>query len=137
MYTSIAVPVDLENVDLLPKALRTAVDLAKHYDATLHYIGAATQTPGPVARTPAEYKAKLEAFAAEQGKQHGVKAKARPIISLDLTADLHRELMEAIEEVGADLVVMASHVPGVREYLISSNAGTIASHAEISVFVVR
>lgn len=137
MYTSIAVPVDLAHVDRLPKALKTAVDLAKHYGATLHFIGAATETPGPLHHTPAEYKAKLEAFAADQSKQHGITASAKPIISLDLTVDLDRDLMQAIKEVGADLVVMASHVPGVKEYLISSNAGRLASHADISVFIVR
>lgn len=137
MYTTIAVPVDLQHIDRLPKALKTAIDLARHYGATLHFIGAATETPGPLHKTPQEYKAKLEAFAADQARQHGIKAAAKPIISLDLTVDLDRDLLQAIKEVGADLVVMASHVPGVREYLISSNAGWLASHGDMSVFIVR
>jgi len=43
----------------------------------------------------------------------------------------------AAKEAGCDLVVMASHVPGFREHILSSNAGYVASHAPISVFVVR
>ena len=36
-----------------------------------------------------------------------------------------------------DLIVMASHVPGVAEYVFASNAGYLASHADLSVLVVR
>ena len=39
--------------------------------------------------------------------------------------------------VGADLVIMASHVPGMLEHIFSSHGGYIAQHAKVSVFVVR
>ena len=32
---------------------------------------------------------------------------------------------------------MASHVPGLPEHFFASNAGALASHAEVSVFVIR
>jgi hypothetical protein len=32
---------------------------------------------------------------------------------------------------------MASHVPGLPEHIFASNAGAVASHAGMSVFVVR
>jgi nucleotide-binding universal stress UspA family protein len=32
---------------------------------------------------------------------------------------------------------MGSHVPGFAEHLFSSNAGYLASHTDISVFIVR
>jgi nucleotide-binding universal stress UspA family protein len=137
MYSIIAVPVDLEHIDRLEKALRTAVDLARHYGATLCYIGATTETPSPIAHNPAEYKRKLEAFAEAEAKQHGIAAKAKAVVCLDMTIDLDKHLMEAFDEVDADLVVMASHIPGIKEHLFSSNAGYIASHAEISVFIIR
>jgi nucleotide-binding universal stress UspA family protein len=137
MYQTIAVPVDLEHIDRLPKALRTAVDLAKHYGATLHYVGATTETPSPLAHNPKEYQAKLEAFAREQADKHGIEAEAKMIVSLDMTIDLDKQLRQAFEDIGADLVVMASHIPGAKEHLFSSNAGWIANHSPMSVFIVR
>ena len=46
-------------------------------------------------------------------------------------------LRKAIEEVGADLVVMATHIPGAAEHLFASHGGSVAAHAKISVFLVR
>ena len=62
---------------------------------------------------------------------------ARPYTSHDPTADLDPTLMKAIEETGSDLVVVASHIPGFPEYLFASNAGYLAMHASVSVFVIR
>ncbi|HRY24916.1 MAG: universal stress protein [Geminicoccaceae bacterium] len=137
MYKVIAVPVDLAHVDRLTKALETAADLAKAYGATLYYVGATTETPSSVAHTPKEFKGKLEQFAAERGTALGIDARARSLVSLDPAVDLDRDLLKTFKEIDADLVVMASHIPGIKEHLISSNAGWIASHAKISVFVVR
>ena len=137
MYRTIAVPVDLEHVDRLSKALATAVDLAKHYGATLHYVGATTEAPGPVAQDPDGFKARLDAFALAESGKHGIDVRARTIVSLDLAVDLDRQLRDTFEAIGADLVVMASHVPGIKEHVFSSNAGWIASHSPMSVLVVR
>jgi nucleotide-binding universal stress UspA family protein len=46
-------------------------------------------------------------------------------------------LIEAVADTGCDLVVTASHVPGLSEHIISSNAGGVGSHRPGSVFVVR
>jgi len=137
MYTTIAVPVDLQHIDLLPKALRTAVDLAKHYGATLCFVAATTETPGPLAHNPAEFQAKLDAFAKAEAEKHGVPTATKMIVCVDLTVDLDKQLRDAFAEIGADLVVMASHIPGVKDHLFSSNAGWIANYSPMSVFVVR
>lgn len=137
MYRMIAVPIDLEHVDQLPKALGTAADLAKHYGAKLCYVGATTETPSPIAHNPAEYQAKLEAFAKSEADQYGIAAEAKMIVSLDMSIDLDKQLRQAFEDMGADLVVMASHIPGIQDHLFSSNAGWIANHSPMSVFIVR
>lgn len=137
MYKTIAVPVDLAHLDRLPKALGTAVDLAKHYGAELCYVAATTEAPGPLAHNPAEFQAKLDAFAAAEAASHGIATATKMIVCVDLAVDLDKELRRAFAEIGADLVVMASHIPGVKEHLFSSNAGWIATHSPMSVFVVR
>ena len=35
MYRKILVPIDLAHTDKIPKTLSTAIDIAKHYNATL------------------------------------------------------------------------------------------------------
>ena len=35
------------------------------------------------------------------------------------------------------LIIMASHVPGFRDYVFASNSGYLASHTDLSIFVVR
>jgi len=53
-------------------------------------------------------------------------------------ADEFREaLMRALEESGADLVVMASRIPNVDERLFASNAAFVAASATVTVMVVR
>ena len=131
------VPVDLEHVERLDKALRTAADLAGHYGATVTYVGVAAGTPGRVAHNPEEFARKLEAFAAEQGGRHGHAARSRAVTSHDPAADLDGKLLEAARDTGADLVVVASHVPGFADAIWPSHGGSLASHAEASVLVVR
>ena len=137
MYKRILIPVDLQHVDHLKKALRTAADLAKLYRAPVCYVGVTAATPGPVARSPEKYAAELDAFAIAQAEEHGIVASTKSYVSHDPAVDLHKTLMQGIAEVGADLVVMASHLPGLPEHVFASNAGYIASHADISVFVIR
>lgn len=137
MYSCIMVPVDLMHVDKLGKALRVAADLAGLYGAPVRYVGVTSSAPGPLAHTPAEYAAKLEAFAAAQSAQFGHAASALPMISHDPTADLEDALLKAIAQTGADLVVMASHIPGVADRVWPSNGGGIASRSKASVLVVR
>nr|WP_321511514.1 universal stress protein [uncultured Celeribacter sp.] len=137
MFKTILVPVDLAHKDRLSKALDTAAKLAECYDSALHIVGVTTESPSAVAHTPDEYKDKLTAYATYLSKEMGREVSAHAIAAHDLTIDLNRVLMDASQKVGADLVVMASHIPGFAEYLFNSNAGYLASHSKISVFVVR
>jgi nucleotide-binding universal stress UspA family protein len=137
MYRRIVVPVDIGHADKLEKALAISADLAKHYDAELHYVGVTAPPPSAIAHNPAEFAEKLQAFAAEQAVKRGVDIKADAVVSHDPVRDLDDALRHTIEELDADLVVMASHVPGFAEYIFASNAGYLASHANVSVLVVR
>ena len=51
--------------------------------------------------------------------------------------DVDDVLLRAAEEVGGGLVVMASHVPKLVDYIWPSNGGKIAAHSKAAVFVVR
>jgi universal stress protein F len=139
MYQKIMIPIDMQHVDKMDKALQTAADLASHYGATLCYVAVSGKVPNRVAPTPEEFARKLEEYAAEQGGKHGIDIQAKAISSVDVTIELDDKLIGAAKDIGADLIVMASHIPGVpdRLHLISSNAAYIVRHSDISVFVVR
>lgn len=137
MFSRIMVPVDLAHLPSLHKALQVAGDIAKHYGAAVTYVGVTAATPGKVAHNPAEFEKKLDAFGAEQGKVHGISADTRTIVSHDPATDVDDALLKAVGETGADMVVMASHVPGLADYVWPSNGGKMAAHSKASVFVVR
>lgn len=137
MFKHIMIPVDLAHADKLGKALKVGANLAKHYGAKLTYVGVTAPTPGPLGHNPKEYGERLAAFAEAERASHGQEAAARTVIAHDPATEVDDALLGAVEEIGADLVVMASHIPGLADYLWPSNGGKIAAHSRASVFVVR
>ncbi|WP_323769244.1 universal stress protein [Antarctobacter sp.] len=137
MFKRIMVPVDLAHADRLEKALSVAADLARHYGATVIYVGVAAATPGALAHSPAEFAAKLKTFAEAKGAESGIATEAHAMTSHDPSTDLDPTLLKAVGETGADLVIMASHIPNITDYIWPSNGGTVAGHAKVSVMVVR
>ncbi|MCV2880950.1 universal stress protein [Actibacterium sp. XHP0104] len=137
MFTKIMAPVDLSHVDRLGRALGVAADLACHYDIAVVYVAVTAPTPGPHGHTPEEFAQTLAAFAADQAAQHGHRAEAHAMVTPDPAIDLDGTLLEARHQIGADLVVVASHVPGATGYLFPSHGGKLASHSKVSVMVVR
>ncbi len=137
MYDHIMVPVDLHHPDAMQKALQTAAELTGLWGGEAHLVSVAGAPTSDIAHDPEEFSAKLRRFAAEAGQQYGVTFRARTELTADPAVDLDAALRDAINELGADLVVMASHVPTLWDYLVASNAGHLASHAKVSVFVVR
>ena len=130
-------PVDLAHLDKLQRALDCAADLASHYGADLVYVGVTAETPGALGHNPEEYATRLKEFAARQAEAHGLVASAHAIAAHDPTTDLDDALFKAIDETGADLVVMQSHVPNLVDYIWPSNGGKLSAHAKVSVLVVR
>ena len=138
MYSRILVPVDLENADQLGKALDLAGAIAKENDAEVVYVDVVDAVPTTSTRTEGQRIAnRLRAFAAEQAAHHGIKTKDHVALRGDLHLNVGADIIKAATEAKCDLIVMASHVPGLKEHILASNAGYVASHAPMSVYVVR
>ena len=137
MFSKIMVPVDLEHLDHLQRALGVAADQARHYGAGLCYVAVTSSAPRPLGHTPEEKAARLAAFAAAQAEPHGIVASSHLALSQDPSADMDSILLTAITETGADLVVIGSHMPGWTDILTGSHGGWMATHARTSVIVVR
>ena len=137
MYSTLMVPVDVAHKDRHGPGLRVAADLARHYGAEICFVTVTSAAPGALGHTPEEARDALDAFAAEQAQANGVKARGHLALSHDPAVELDKTLLAALEEIGADLVVMDSHVPGWADWLTGSHGGWLASHAPVSVMVVR
>lgn len=139
MYRKILVPVDMGHLDKLARALDTAVDIGRHYGADICYVTVTNSTPSQAAHNPKELADKLADFASEQGKMHNLKTESRVMPTADTAVELDDRLLDAIRDTGSDLVVMASHAPGIGDklHILHSNGANIVKHSDVSVFVVR
>jgi nucleotide-binding universal stress UspA family protein len=133
MLRKILLPIDPTTADFWQPAIDTAVDLARRYRATLAVLWVAP----PVESDPVDFTdihmPALEAVVAER-------------LPADVATELHlradwgdpdREICNAAEELGVDLIVMGSHRPQEGEAPGDSNAANVVLHANRSVYVVR
>ncbi|WP_127105170.1 universal stress protein [Pararhodobacter zhoushanensis] len=137
MFSKLMVPVDLTHLEHLSTALQISEDLAKLHGAEIVYVSVTAETPTAIAHNPTEFAQKLDAFAKARQDAGGAKATARSYTAHDPSLDIDKLLLKAIDDTGADLVVMASHKPGFADYFWGSHGGGLAAHAKVSVFVVR
>lgn len=137
MFSTIMIPVDLAHADSMQKGLSVAADLAQRQGASVHLVGVTMSQPTEIAKTPEAFAEKLAAFASDKSTEFGITFQPHTRLSHDLSIDLDSILAKSAEELGADLIIMASHVPGFSEHIFASNAGYIASHVSMSVLIVR
>ena len=137
MFRKILSPIDLAHVGALEKALVFTAQIARSHNAEVVFVGVTGVSPGALARTPDEYAAQLDAFAAAQASRFDIKASGHAILSTDPTAQINRDLAAAVIETGADLIVMATHPPGISDYIWSGHGAYLAAHSDASVALIR
>ncbi|MDT8327412.1 MAG: universal stress protein [Roseovarius sp.] len=137
MFSTIMVPVDLVHKDTLAKALDVAGDMARQYGAVIKVVSVGGEMPNELGHNSGEFVETVKDFAKGLRDKYGVTVEAETIISHDPEVETTSALMKAIDSTGADLVIMASHVPGILEHIFSSHGGYIAQHAKVSVFIIR
>lgn len=136
-FKHIMIPVDLAHIDKSEAALAVVADLAKLYDATVTYVAITSNAPSAIAHNPEEFARKLADFAAKQGAERGHRTASHSFVSPDPAVDLDKKLAGTVAEVGADLIVMATHIPNMADMLLPSHGGALARHTDASVFLVR
>ena len=50
---------------------------------------------------------------------------------------IYEEILRAANELGCDVIILASHRPELKDYLLGPNAARVARHAACSVMIVR
>lgn len=139
MYKDILLSVDLEDDNSWRKALPTAVEYAKAFGSRIHVISVVPEFGMVRQFFPDDYesqlkdsvKSKLHEFTAERIPDD---VSVRHIIA---HGTIYREINKAAEQINADLIIMASHRPGVGDYLLGPNAARVVRHSSCSVLVVR
>ena len=53
------------------------------------------------------------------------------------TGHSYNTILEVAKEKNADLIIIASHRPGLQDYFLGSTAAKVVRHANCSVLVVR
>ena len=136
MFKTILVPVDIGHADNINQIISIAT---KNGDGKARVIllnvvedipkwVAAELPDGFQAKSLEESKQQLDAIAAASEYKTEVEVRI---------GHPYQTILETVKKVGADLIVIASHKPGLQDYLLGSTAAKVVRHANCSVLVVR
>ncbi|MVA97845.1 universal stress protein [Nitratireductor sp. CAU 1489] len=136
MYDTILVPVDLADSGKAPAMIAAARKMANdgarivlvHIVQDIPTFVAAELPGGVMEKTQNEARKTLEAMASEYGAG----------IEVDVGIGQPASgILAVAKERQADVIVIASHKPGLQDYLLGSTAGRVVRHATCSVHVMR
>jgi nucleotide-binding universal stress UspA family protein len=136
MFKTILVPIDMAHV----AEGKAIIDIAAQHGATgakIILLNVAEEIPGWAAaelpaglleESRAHSESDLKAIAAASGMAMDVEVR---------TGHPYKTILDVAEEKGADLIIIASHRPGLQDYFLGSTAAKVVRHAKCSVLVIR
>jgi nucleotide-binding universal stress UspA family protein len=141
MYKHILVAIDLSEDGGWRQPLVAGAEHARKFGAELTVLTVLREVEAMVRAQVAPLG--YELFVAElEGK---LAARVREVNAYDLHPKLvvthgpsiYDEILGQAKAVGADLIVVGSHRPAMKDYLLGTNAGRVVRHATCSVLVAR
>lgn len=139
MFSTILAAVDIRQPDKLATTIEAARTLAEACKAKLVLLHVIEQMPSYVtAELPTSLRDKIRDEARKEFEDVTARQKL-PAGSQVILREGHvyHEILNVGEEVGADLIVLASHSPVMADYLLGSVAASVVRHARCSVLVLR
>lgn len=136
MYKHIIVAVDLSHGEAGKALLDKAVQLVDE-GGTIRLLHVLEDVPSYIAaELPRDLNDRREAEAkVELGLLSGsISAKVESEVRTGAAAG---QILQCAEDAGADLVMIASHRPGLSDYFIGSTAARVVRHAQCSVLISR
>lgn len=136
LYNSILLPIDIAHPEhassMFEKAKALLVDGGK-----IKVVYAIPDVPGFVnSELPSDYLKTTRDKAA--GTLDAIVADSGVAVDTDiLSGQAPRAILSAAEKINADLIIVASHRPGLSDYLLGSTAARLVRHAQCSVLVIR
>lgn len=140
MYKSILVPIDIAHRSSWERAIPQAIELAQMSGGEVTVITVVRDLTLMFEGVHFEFQAE-RLVAQARAKLFHILEDYRPI-PIVLKAEvvfgnIRREILNCAKEHHADLIVMTSHRPEMKDYLIGPNTAHIAYHAPCSVLVLR
>ena len=134
MYKTILVPIDLSHPEQGSKTLAIARQIgekggrvvALYVNADIPGYVAAELPEGLLEKNLIESRAELDMLADKAAAETEIRSGHPPT-----------KILECAEKIGADLIVIASHRPGLRDYFLGSTAARVVRHAPCAVLVDR
>jgi len=141
MFARILLAVDLNETPGSARAAQAALGLAAQGGGTVDVVNVVPDSgmaivgaalgPGHDARILDEARKALEAFAAAH--LPGLPAAACHVVQ----GTIYDRIIATADRIGADAIVVGSHRPEFKDYLVGPNAARVVRHAAQSVLVVR
>lgn len=141
MFGKILLPIDLYEDSSWRRALPAALEQCRSQNASLHIV-TVVPTFGLAMVSqffPESYEDRILEHT-DKELHDFVRAhvpadmEAQTIVA---SGSVYEEILSVATELGCDLIVMASHRPKLRDYLLGPNAARVVRHATCSVLVVR
>jgi len=141
MFKAILLPIDLAHPSSWQRALPVALDLAKFNSAKLHVFSVIPDFGMPIVGSFFPPNFEKNAMAETEKALAAFVAKNIPA-ELEATSrvrhgTVYKEIVSTADSLYCDLIVMASHRPESKDYLLGPNAARVVRHANQSVFIVR
>ena len=145
----VLVPVDLEHQSSYAKALPSAVDQAKIMGGEVWLM---TVVPHMVSGIDWRYAIRGEEHGSINFDIHDLVKQAEGRLKVLADENVPKELfggivaahgtiyekiVDAANEIGAEIIVMAAHRPSLKDFLLGPNTARVARHARCSVQIVR
>lgn len=141
MYKKILFPIDISDEESYKAAFPAVLDLVKMSGAELDIL---TVIPDYGLSMVQQYfpKGWLEEIISKAtiDLKEIVKVKVPSGVKLEQIIGrgaVYECILDTADKINADLIVMSSNRPGVRDYLLGPNAAKVVRHSKISVLVVR
>jgi nucleotide-binding universal stress UspA family protein len=141
VYKNILVALDLDDESCWRKALVPAVELARKFEAQLHVLTVVREIEAVLQAKTSPLAYDLIARDLENQLARLIRqvdaSDLRPKLVVGHGPSIYAEILAVADEVGADLIVVGSHRPAMKDYLLGTNASRVMRHARCSVMVAR
>lgn len=141
MYQQILLPIDLNQESSWEKALPVVLEFCRTFGSNLHVM---TVVPDfGMAMVSQYFPESYETRMLEDANKalHGFVREHVPqgitVQHIVAQGTPYHEILRIAEEIGCDLIAMASHRPELKDYLIGPNAARVVRYAKCSVLVIR
>lgn len=139
MYSSILVAVDIDEPSSWEKSLPAALAIGRCFNARIALVYV---VPEKLLMIEAQWSG----LAVRQILDHAhtrlaqLASECAPGVAMEkhvTSGSVYAGILEVAGQHDADLIVLASHRPEMKDYLLGANASRVVRHARCSVMVVR